>query len=43
MFGVGLFQFLGKAEGEFDTGDEARKFVLTAEGADGVEDGIHFL
>ena len=29
-----LFQFLGKAEGEFDAGDEAGEFVFTAEGAD---------
>jgi hypothetical protein len=39
----GLFQFLGKAEGEFDAGDEAGEFVFTAEGTDGVENGVHFL
>ena len=37
-----LLQFLGEAEGEFDAGDEAGEFVFTAEGADGVEDGVHF-
>lgn len=41
-FVVELFQFLGKAEGEFDAGDEAGEFVFMAEGADGVEDGVHF-
>ena len=41
--GVGLLQFLGEAEGEFDAGDEAGEFVFTAECADGVEDGVHFL
>ena len=38
----GLFQFLGEAEGEFDAGDEAGEFVFTAEGADGIEDAVHF-
>ena len=38
-----LFQFLGETEGEFDAGDEAGEFVFTAEGADGVEDGVHFV
>lgn len=42
-FGVGLFQFLGKAEGEFDAGDEAGEFVFTAEGTDGVENGVHIV
>ena len=40
---MGLLQFLGEAEGEFDAGDEAGEFVFTAEGADGVEDGVHFV
>ena len=39
---MGLLQFLGEAEGEFDAGDEAGEFVFTAEGADGAEDGVHF-
>ena len=37
-----LCQFLSEAEGEFDAGDEAGEFVFTAEGVDGVEDGVHF-
>lgn len=40
---VDSLQFLGEAEGEFDAGDEAGEFVFTAEGTDGVEDGIHFV